>query len=84
MDFKESDFDQNNLKIEKELGSGSYGKVYSGYLKSNGLKIAIKRVNKQKIRAVGEYLLEALKKENLYQRELELFVKNDWNQLILA
>ena len=63
MDFKESDFDQNNLKIEKELGSGSYGKVYSGYLKSNGLKIAIKRVNKQKIRAVGEYLLEALKKE---------------------
>jgi hypothetical protein len=25
-----------------------------------------------------------LKKENLYQRELELFVKNDWNKLILA
>jgi hypothetical protein len=25
-----------------------------------------------------------LKKENLYQRKLELFVKNDWNKLILA
>ena len=61
MDFKESDFDQNNLKIEKELGSGSYGKVYSGYLKSNGLKIAIKRVNKQKNKSCWRIFIRSFK-----------------------
>ena len=57
------DFGQGNMKIENELGSGAFGKVYSGYLKSNGLKIAVKRLNKKKMREYGEYLFNALKKE---------------------
>ena len=63
MDNQEIDFGQGNMKIENELGSGAFGKVYSGYLKSNGLKIAVKRLNKKKMREYGEYLFNALKKE---------------------
>ena len=58
-----NDFSQTNIQIVKEIGAGSFGKVYSGTLKSNGLKIAIKRVNKKKISEIGDYLIEAFRKE---------------------
>ena len=66
MDNEELDFSKENIIIDKELGRGSFGLVQSATLKSNGLKIAIKRINKDKLRENPEqedYLLKALKKE---------------------
>ena len=61
-----SEFSSDNIQKGEMLGKGSFGEVYSGYLKSNGKKIAIKRVNKKKLlgnQEHGEYLLKALTKE---------------------
>ena len=61
-----SEFSNDNIQKGELLGKGSFGEVYSGYLKSSGKKIAIKRVNKKKLlgyQGQGEYLLKALKKE---------------------
>ena len=56
------DFGQGNMKIENELGSGAFGKVYSGYLKSNGLKIAVKRLNKKKNERIWRIFIQCFKK----------------------
>lgn len=37
-----------DLIIDQQIGSGTFGKVYSGRLKSNGAKIAVKRVQQDK------------------------------------
>ena len=59
----ENDFSQGNIQLKDELGKGTFGIVYSGYLKSNGLKIAIKRVSKKTIIHYGKYLERAFIKE---------------------
>ena len=33
-----------DIDIEEQIGSGTFGKVYSGRVKSLGVKVAIKRV----------------------------------------
>ena len=63
---QKNDFSLTNIQLKDELGAGTFGKVYSGYLKSNGMKIAFKRISKKKISSYGQfsqYLLDALKKE---------------------
>jgi serine/threonine-protein kinase MDS1/RIM11 len=34
--------------MEEQIGSGTFGKVYSGRIKESGAKIAIKRVQQEK------------------------------------
>jgi len=60
-----NDFSLTNITLKEELGQGSFGVVYSGFLKSNGMKIAVKRINKKKLNSHPhrEYLSEALNKE---------------------
>ena len=60
---EKNDFSQGNIQMIAELGKGSFGQVYSGKLKSNGLKIAIKRINKHTISKYGDYLIDAFYKE---------------------
>jgi len=45
---QKNDFSLSNIQLKDELGAGTFGKVYSGYLKSNGMKIAFKRISKKK------------------------------------
>ena len=60
----------NNIKRGDLLGEGSFGEVYSGILKSNGKKIAIKRLNKGKLaKCKNGYLLQA------FQFEIECMKK---------
>ena len=59
----ENDFSQGNIQLKDEFGKGSFGIVYSGYLKSNGLKLAIKRVSKKTIIHFRKYLERAFIKE---------------------
>lgn len=35
---------EEDIEIEEQIGSGTFGKVYSGRVKSLGVKVAIKRV----------------------------------------
>ena len=49
--------------MEKKIGSGSFGDVFSGIYKSTGEKIAIKRLNKKKLYQYGNYLINAFWKE---------------------
>ena len=56
-------FSLKDVKIEKKIGKGSFGDVYSGTYKPNGLKLAIKRVNKKVIYKYGDYLVKAFFKE---------------------
>ena len=61
-----SEFSNENIQKGELLGKGAFGEVYSGYLKSSGKKIAIKRVNKKKLLQFadyGDYLKKALSKE---------------------
>ena len=56
-----NEYNQNNIRSEKLLGRGAFGEVYSGSLKSNGKKIAIKRVSKKTMRQYNfEYMKKAL------------------------
>jgi len=54
---------QTEIVLEKKIGSGSFGDVFSGHLKSTGEKIAVKRVKKKIIMQYGEYLINAFYKE---------------------
>ena len=57
-------FNLKDLKLDKEpLGKGSFGSVYSGTYKPNGLRLAIKRVNKKTMYKYGDYLIKAFYKE---------------------
>ena len=49
--------------MEKKIGSGSFGDVFSGVYKLTGEKIAIKRLNKKKLYQYGNYLINAFWKE---------------------
>ena len=45
--------------MDKKIGSGSFGEVFSGTNKHNGIKVAIKRLNKAALLKYGNYLLAA-------------------------
>ena len=49
--------------MEKKIGSGSFGDVFSGVYKLTGEKIAIKRLNKKKLYQYGNYLINAFWRE---------------------
>jgi len=49
--------------MDKKIGSGSFGDVFSGIYKPTGEKIAIKRVKKKILYQYGDYLINAFWKE---------------------
>ena len=53
----------SEIVLEKKIGSGSFGDVFSGHLRSTGEKIAIKRVKKKILKQYGDYLIKAFYKE---------------------
>ena len=59
------EYNQNNIRTDKKIGEGSFGEVHSGFLKSNGKKIAIKRVSKKK----------------MYEKDFEYMKKAFFNEL---
>ena len=54
---------QSEYVLDKKIGSGSFGDVYSGKIKSTGEKIAIKRLKKEILYKYGNYLISAFWKE---------------------
>lgn len=36
------------MEIEEQIGSGTFGKVYNGWIKDSGVRVAIKRVQQEK------------------------------------
>ena len=54
---------QSEYILDKKIGSGSFGDVYSGKLRSTGEKIAIKRLKKEILYKYGNYLIDAFWKE---------------------
>ena len=54
---------QPDVALEKKIGSGSFGDVFLGHIRSTGEKIAVKRVRKKKLNEYGDYLIKALYKE---------------------
>ena len=54
---------QSDIVLEKKIGSGSFGDVYMGHLRSTGEKIAVKRVKKKILKQYGDYLMKAFFKE---------------------
>ena len=59
----------NDFKLEKQIGSGTFGDVYKAYNKHSGMKVAIKRVKKKVLYENGKYLL------NAFYREIECMKK---------
>ena len=61
MSSDEEYIDLRDIKMEKKIGKGTFGDVYSGIIQKNGKKVAIKRVNKQNIMKQNnaEYLISA-------------------------
>ena len=49
--------------LEKKIGSGSFGDVFAGHLRTTGEKIAVKRVKKKILYQYGDYLINAFYKE---------------------
>ena len=58
-----TDASPHDFVINKKIGSGSFGDVYSGLYKKTGEKIAVKRVNKKTLMKYGDYLINAFWKE---------------------
>ena len=48
MSSENEDIDLRDLEVEKKIGSGSFGDVFSAIHRKTGEKYAIKRVNKKK------------------------------------
>ena len=59
----------NDYKLEKQIGSGTFGDVYRGIEIRSGLKVAIKRIRKKVLYENGKYLLKA------YYREIDIMQK---------
>ena len=59
----------HDFKLEKIIGSGTFGEVYKGIDINSGLKVAIKRLKKKVLYENGKYLLKA------YYREIECMKK---------
>ena len=57
--------------LSKKIGSGSFGDVFSGTIKSTGEKIAIKRVKKKILYQYGDYLINAFWKESDCMKKCE-------------
>ena len=53
----------NDYKLEKQIGSGTFGDVYKGLEISTGTKVAIKRIKKKVLYENGKYLLKAFYRE---------------------
>ncbi|KAK3771792.1 hypothetical protein RRG08_066535 [Elysia crispata] len=47
--FRDSERMEASYHVEAELGSGGFGKVYSGYRKRDWLPVAIKHIMKKKV-----------------------------------
>ena len=55
------EYTQSNIKRESLLGTGTFGEVFIGIVKSTGKKIALKRVSKQKMETFNfEYMKKAI------------------------
>ena len=54
---------QSEIILEKKIGSGSFGEVFSGHMRTSGEKIAVKRVKKKILYQYGDYLVNAFWKE---------------------
>ena len=61
--MSDEEIELKDINLEKKIGKGSFGDVFSGIVRTNGKKVAIKRVNKQIIFKYGNYLVEAFFKE---------------------
>jgi serine/threonine protein kinase len=58
-----------DYKLEKRIGSGTFGEVFMGSDIHTGMKVAIKRLRKKILYENGSYLLKA------YYREIEIMKK---------
>ena len=54
---------ESEFIIDKKIGSGTFGDVFSGKNRTTGEKVAIKRVKKQILYQYGQYLVNAFWKE---------------------
>ena len=59
----------DDYKLEKPIGSGTFGDVFRGIEIKTGMKVAIKRIKKKILYENGKYLLKA------YYREIDIMKK---------
>ncbi|KQK15912.1 cysteine-rich receptor-like protein kinase 10 isoform X2 [Brachypodium distachyon] len=69
-DFSQINEATNNFSIDNQLGQGGFGPVYKGRL-SNGLKIAVKRLETSSLQGLMEF-----------QNEIQLIAKLQHNNLV--